>query len=221
MSEPITDVEPTKRRHATGCSSRSANRGIGSIGTGHCRADLQRAELLQTTVLTNGCRTNSELAAAVAKRMRAGCQAGSPLHPRYRPVCDRRANQIHGGRALNTAAAELVGDLSGISETGAHMWLVVVRESRPDVPFWPGRRVLAVVDAAAWPLAWVLLAKQAPAPVGIVGPFVIAVAALSAAMRLYRAIWINHRYWFTTWRWARIIGALLLMSEVLKLALPS
>jgi hypothetical protein len=34
MSEPITGVEPTKRRHATGCSSRSANREIGSIGTG-------------------------------------------------------------------------------------------------------------------------------------------------------------------------------------------
>jgi len=40
-------------------------------------------------------------------------------------------------------------------------------------------------------------------------------------MRLHRAIWNNHRYWFTTWRWDRIVGALLLMGEVLKLALSS
>ena len=101
------------------------------------------------------------------------------------------------------------------------MLLVVLRESRPDAPLWPGRRLLAAVDATVWPLAWVLLVKHVPAPVGIVGPFVVAVAALSAAIRLHRAIWINHRYWFTTWRWGRIVGALLLMGEVLKLALPS
>lgn len=101
------------------------------------------------------------------------------------------------------------------------MLLVVLRESRPDAPLWPGRRLLAAVDAMAWPLAWVLLVKHAPAPVGIVGPFVIAVAALSGVMRLNRAIWLNHRYRFTTWRWGRIVGALLLMGEVLKLALPS
>jgi hypothetical protein len=101
------------------------------------------------------------------------------------------------------------------------MWLVVVRESRPDAVSWPGRHQLAAVDAVVWPLMWVLLVKQAPAPVGILGPFVFAVATLCAVMRLHRAIWNNHRYWFTTWRWGRIVGALLLMGEVLKLALPS
>ena len=40
-------------------------------------------------------------------------------------------------------------------------------------------------------------------------------------MRLYRAIWSNHRYWFTTWRWGRIVAALLLMGEALKFALLS
>jgi hypothetical protein len=101
------------------------------------------------------------------------------------------------------------------------MWLVVVRESRPDALSWSGRRQLAAVDAVAWPLMWVLLVRHAPAPVGILGPFVFAIAALSAAMRLHRAIWNNHRYWFTTWRWGRIVAALLLMGEALKFALLS
>jgi hypothetical protein len=29
---------------------------------------------------------------------------------------------------------------------------------------------------------------------------------------------VNHRYWFTTWRWARIVGALVVIGMVLKLA---
>ena len=37
------------------------------------------------------------------------------------------------------------------------MWLLVAREPRPDAPDWPGRRLLAAVDAVAWPLLWVLL----------------------------------------------------------------
>ncbi len=101
------------------------------------------------------------------------------------------------------------------------MWLVVFHEGRPDAVSWPGRCQLAAVDAIAWPLMWVFLVKHAPAPVGILGPFVFAVAALSVARRLYRAIWNNHRYWFTTWRWGRIVAALLLMGEVLKFALLS
>ena len=37
------------------------------------------------------------------------------------------------------------------------MWLLVAREPRPDAPDWPGRRLLAAIDAVAWPLMWVLL----------------------------------------------------------------
>lgn len=101
------------------------------------------------------------------------------------------------------------------------MWVTVVRESRPDAVSWPGRRELATIDAVVWPVMWVLLIRHAPAPVGIIGPFVFAAAALSAAMRLHRAIWNNQRYWFTTWRWGRMVAALLLMGEVLKFALLS
>jgi len=50
----------------------------------------------------------------------------------------------------------------------------------------------------AWPLLWVILLGQIDAPVGILGPMVIAVALLISAERAHRAVWVNHRYWFTT-----------------------
>jgi hypothetical protein len=97
------------------------------------------------------------------------------------------------------------------------MWLLVAREPRANAPYWTGRRWLAAVDAVAWPLLWVLLLGQIDAPVGIVGPMVIAVALLFSVERIHRAVWVNHRYWFTTWRWARVVGALMVIGMMLKL----
>ena len=101
------------------------------------------------------------------------------------------------------------------------MWLLIAREPAPDVPYWAGRRVLAAVDAVAWPLIWVLLFSHAPKPVGLVGPFVAAVALLCGLGRLHRALWVNHRYRFTTWRWGRVVAALLLIGAIMKLMLPT
>ena len=101
------------------------------------------------------------------------------------------------------------------------MWLLIARQPAPDAPYWPCRRVLAAVDAAAWPLFWVLLFSHAPMPVGLVGPFVAAIALLCALARLHRALWVNHRYRFTTWRWGRVVAALLLIGAVMKLMLPT
>jgi hypothetical protein len=101
------------------------------------------------------------------------------------------------------------------------MWLIFTRAPLPDAPYWPGRRALALVDAIAWPAAWIALATQLPKPAGIVGPMVIALAVLSALGRLRRAVWQNHRYHFTTWRWGRFVGTLLLLGAVLKIALPA
>lgn len=100
------------------------------------------------------------------------------------------------------------------------MWVLVAREASPDAPYWPGRRLLAMLDALVWPLLWVLLFMHAPKPVGLIGPFVTAVAVLCAVRRLHRALWVNHRYRFTTWRWGRVVAALLLMGEVMKLTIP-
>ena len=99
------------------------------------------------------------------------------------------------------------------------MWLLIAREARTDAPMWVGRRTLAAVDALVWPLLWVLVFRLAPEPVGLIGPFVAAVAALCALERLHRALWINHRYWFTTWRWGKTLAAMLLVGAVLKLTM--
>lgn len=101
------------------------------------------------------------------------------------------------------------------------MWLLVAREPRPDAPDWPGRRLLAAMDAVGWPLVWVLLMQQAPQPVGLVGPFVTALAVLFGLRRLHRAVWVNHRYWFTTWRWGKVAGAMLVVGVVLKLSMAT
>jgi len=47
---------------------------------------------------------------------------------------------------------------------------------------------------------------------------VIAWAAWSAFGRLHRALWNNHRYRFTTWRWGRAVAALLVLGFAMKLA---
>lgn len=101
------------------------------------------------------------------------------------------------------------------------MWLILTRTPSPDAPYWPGRRLLALLDALAWPIEWVALAMQLPQPAGVVGPMVIALAVLSAVARVHRAARQNHRYHFTTWRWGRIAVGLLLVGLVLKVAMPA
>ena len=101
------------------------------------------------------------------------------------------------------------------------MWLVVTRAPSPDAPYWPGRRLFALADAVAWPAAWIALATHLPQPAGIVGPMVIALAVLSAISRAHRAVWLNHRYRFTIWRWGRIVAALLLIGLAMKVALSA
>lgn len=101
------------------------------------------------------------------------------------------------------------------------MWLLVAREPRPDAPDWPGRRLLAAVDAVIWPLMWVLLIRHVPGPAGLIGPFVTALAVLLGLGRLHRALWVNHRYWFTTWRWGKVLGAMLLVGAVMKLSMSA
>jgi hypothetical protein len=99
------------------------------------------------------------------------------------------------------------------------MWLLIVREAAPDLPYWRGRRLLAAFDAVLWPVLWVWVFAQAPRPVGLVWPFVTAVAILCALNRLHRAVWVNQRYRFTTWRWGRIGLAMLMFGALLKLLL--
>lgn len=100
------------------------------------------------------------------------------------------------------------------------MWLLVAREPRPDARAWPGRRLLAAVDAIAWPVIWVMLARHLPEPVGLVVPFVMALAVVLGLQRFYGAVWVNHRYRFTSWRWGKLVAAMLLIGAMLKLSMP-
>lgn len=94
------------------------------------------------------------------------------------------------------------------------MWLLVAREPVPDAPQWAGRKSLAVLDAVAWPLLAVLMVFQSRVPLGVVGAVsVVAACALSVA-RLRRAIWLSHRYRFTTWRWGGVVLGLMLLGAI-------
>lgn len=75
---------------------------------------------------------------------------------------------------------------------------------------------MAAADALAWPTAWVLLLRALPEPGGVVLPLISTVAALVTIGRLRRAVCANHRYRFTTWRWFRPVGALLMIGWILR-----
>lgn len=97
------------------------------------------------------------------------------------------------------------------------MLLLVAREPMQDAHHWAGRRSLAVLDAVVWPLAAILLIYLSNIPVGVFGPvLMVAVFQLSVA-RLHRAISLNHRYRFSTWRWGRVVLLLLMVGAVLKM----
>src|SRR4051794_4557952 len=98
------------------------------------------------------------------------------------------------------------------------MILLLRRESRPDAAYWTGRESLAALDAVAWPAAWVIGARCLPAHGGIAGVFIVAFCTVAAVHRLRRALRANHRYHFTTWRWGRIVLALLLFAYAVKWA---
>ncbi len=89
------------------------------------------------------------------------------------------------------------------------MWLLLSRTPRPDAPSWRGRRSLAAIDAIAWPLAWIAAATHLPNRGGAVGAVIVAAAVVAALGRLRRALCRNHRYYFTMWRWGRLVVALL------------
>ena len=98
------------------------------------------------------------------------------------------------------------------------MWLIFTRTPHPDATYWPGRRLLAAVDAVVWPGMCVLVVAHVPSRLGVMGLVVAAWAAWSGVARLHRALLQNHRYRFTTWRWGAGVIGLLLFGAFLKLA---
>jgi hypothetical protein len=112
------------------------------------------------------------------------------------------------------------------------MWIILNQQVQPDAAYWHGRRWLAALDAVAWPAMLAapfvapfiapFIAPLAGAPLahhhtGLVGQVVVALAVVAALTRLRRALWANHRYRFTTWRWGRALALLLALGVLLKL----
>ena len=95
------------------------------------------------------------------------------------------------------------------------MFFVLFREPRADAEYWPGRCALAAVDAVAWPALLAAWALTWPRP-GAVVPVLVAVTAWVGVRRLYRALWLNHRYWFTTWRLAKLVAGMVFIVIVMK-----
>lgn len=99
------------------------------------------------------------------------------------------------------------------------MWMVFARAPVPDAAYWSGRRWLAALDSVAWPAIVAGLILRLPIDTGLVGRFGVAVCALNALLRLHTALWMNHRYRFTTSRVARVLLVLLVVGLALKAGL--
>jgi hypothetical protein len=99
------------------------------------------------------------------------------------------------------------------------MWVLFARAQPPDAPYWSGRRWLAAVDAVMWPGLWVLAVQRLPAATGLVGALVCTWAVAAGLHRLQTALRHNNRYRFTTWRWGKLLGWVLLIGALLRLFL--
>jgi hypothetical protein len=99
------------------------------------------------------------------------------------------------------------------------MWILFACAPRPDAAYWPGRRWLAVLDAVAWLALALWTLTRIPGTLGILGPVCWAIALLVALARIDRAVWLNHRYRFTTWWLVRALSVLLMVGLALKAGL--
>ena len=97
------------------------------------------------------------------------------------------------------------------------MWLITVRPPLPDIPYWPGRRVLALLDAVIWPSLVALWVENMPRDARLVGQVVIALCVLHGLRQAGRALWDNGQYRFTTLKVLKVVGMLMVVGAVLKL----
>lgn len=96
------------------------------------------------------------------------------------------------------------------------MWMLIARAAPPDSPYWPGRRWFAALDAIGWPMFWLGVLSHIPVRTGLVGTGLASVAVIVGLYRLRIALWRTHRYRFTTWRWGRLLLALLVFGAAIK-----
>lgn len=98
------------------------------------------------------------------------------------------------------------------------MWLLYARTPVSDAPYWPGRRLLAFLDAVVWPLVIAAFIGGTSLQTGVVGSLTLALCVLFGVRRCMSALWHNERYQFTTRRWGLPLGTLIVLGAALKLA---
>jgi hypothetical protein len=94
------------------------------------------------------------------------------------------------------------------------VWILFVKPPWPDAAYFPGRRLLATLDAIAWPTAWFIAVLAIPYSTGILGPAAKTLLILIALRRVSRAVLRNERYRFTTVRWALPILGLVALAGI-------
>ncbi len=98
------------------------------------------------------------------------------------------------------------------------MWMIFARAPRPDARHWPGRRMLATIDAVACPTALAVGLMQLPVQTGVIGQVLLAACLLAAVRRGWRALFANAQYRFTSAGIAAPLALLLAFGALLKLA---
>jgi hypothetical protein len=96
------------------------------------------------------------------------------------------------------------------------MWVLFARAPPADAPYWPGRRALSALDAVLWPAAWIMVSTRLSLYAGLLGHVAVCLLVWAALSRLRTAVWVNHRYRFTTWRWGRAAVLLVVTGWLLK-----
>ncbi len=97
------------------------------------------------------------------------------------------------------------------------MFVLIRREALPDATDWPGRRLLSLVDTIAWPAGFWILVAQIPYDTGAVGQVAGGLLVWGAARGIYRALFLNQRYRFITWRVGALAAPLAAVALALKL----
>lgn len=98
------------------------------------------------------------------------------------------------------------------------MWMILARAPRPNARHWPGRRLLALIDAIIWPAAFAVGVQQLPVQTGVIGQVLLAACLLAAVCGAWRAAFANRQYRFTTVGVVGPIALLLALAVLLKFA---
>jgi len=68
---------------------------------------------------------------------------------------------------------------------------------------------------------WALLLWPNAGQGALASAAALTILATCGAHRLRRALWLNHRYRFTTWRWGKLMAALVFYGLLLRMFLSA